>query len=43
MKAIFPKYFDQELAKLLNNNMNMYKRIIDNDQLGEKIKQALFR
>ncbi len=42
VKAIFDKYFNQEMNKLLNNNMNFYKRIVDNEKLKKKVKSALF-
>ena len=42
VKVIFPKYLDRELSKLLNNNMNFYKRIVDNEELRKKIESALF-
>ncbi|NAT10702.1 type I restriction endonuclease subunit R [ANME-1 cluster archaeon AG-394-G06] len=42
VKVIFPKYLDRELSKLLHNNMNFYKRIVDNEDLRKKIESALF-
>ena len=42
VKAIFPKYFNQELNKLLKSNMEFYKRIVDNEKLKETIKRDLF-
>jgi len=42
VKVIFPKYLDRELSKLLNNNMDFYKRIVDNEKLRKKIESALF-
>lgn len=42
VKVIFPKYLDRELSKLLNNNMNFYKRIVDNEKLRKEIESALF-
>ena len=42
VKVIFPKYLDRELSKLLHNNMNFYKRIVDNEELRKKIESALF-
>lgn len=42
VKAIFDKYFNQEMTDLLNSNMNFYKRIVDNDKLKTKLKTALF-
>ena len=42
VKAVFDKYFNQEMNKLLNNNMNFYKRIVDNEKLRNRLKTALF-
>lgn len=42
VKAVFDKFFDDELTGLLDNNMNFYKKIIDNDDLKKKIKASLF-
>ena len=42
VKVVFDKYFEQELNKLLNSNMNFYKKIIDNETLRNRIKAALF-
>ena len=42
VKAVFPKYFNQELNKLLKSNMDFYKRIVDNEKLKERIKKDLF-
>ena len=42
VKAVFDKYFNQELNKLLNNNINFYKRIVDNEKLRKSLKKALF-
>jgi type I restriction enzyme R subunit len=42
VKAVFDKYFNQEINKLLNGNMNFYKRIVDNEKLRKKIESALF-
>jgi len=41
VKAVFPKFFDQEMNKLLNSNIELYKRIVDNEKLREKVKSAL--
>ncbi|VUT27034.1 MAG: hypothetical protein MASP_01842 [Candidatus Methanolliviera sp. GoM_asphalt] len=35
-------YFDQEINKLLNSNMNLYKRIVDNEKLRKRLKTDLF-
>ncbi len=42
VNVIFPKYLDRELSKLLNSNMNSYKKIVDNEELRKKIESALF-
>ena len=42
VKAVFDKYFNQEMTGLLNSNMKFYKRLIDNDKLKKKLKVALF-
>ena len=42
VKAVFDKYFNQEINKLLDNNINFYKRIVDNEKLRKKLKTALF-
>jgi type I restriction enzyme R subunit len=42
VKAVFDKYFNQEMTGLLNSNMEFYKRVVDNEKLREKLKSALF-
>jgi len=42
VKQVFEKYFSEEMTKLLNSNMNFYKRIVDNDKLKRNLKVALF-
>jgi len=42
VKAVFDKYFNKEMTKLLNSNMKFYKRIVDNEKLKTKLKSALF-
>jgi type I restriction enzyme R subunit len=42
VKAVFDKYFNQEMNKLLNNNMNFYKRIVDNEKLRKRLKADIF-
>jgi type I restriction enzyme R subunit len=42
VKAIFDKYFNQEMTRLLNSNMKFYKRLVDNEKLKKKLKTALF-
>ncbi|MBI5000026.1 MAG: type I restriction endonuclease subunit R [Euryarchaeota archaeon] len=40
--AIFDNYFDEEITKLLNGNMNFYKKMVDNDKLRTRVKSNLF-
>ena len=42
VKAVFDKYFNQEMTQLLNSNMKFYKKLVDNDKLKNKLKSALF-
>lgn len=42
VKAVFDKYFNQEMTELLNSNMKFYKRIVDNEKLKKQLKSALF-
>jgi len=42
VKAVFDKYFNEEMTGLLNSNMEFYKRVVDNEKLREKLKAALF-
>lgn len=42
VKAIFDKFFNEEMVDLLENNMNFYKRVVDIDKLREKLKATLF-
>jgi type I restriction enzyme R subunit len=42
VKAVFDKYFNQEMDKILNNNMNFYKRIVDNEKLRKRLKEDIF-
>ena len=42
VKAVFDKYFNQEMTKLLNSNMKFYKRLVDNEKLKTQLKSALF-
>ena len=41
IKVIFDKYFNQEMSKLLNNNMAFYKRVVDNEKIRNRLKGAL--
>jgi len=42
VKSVFDKYFNQEMNKLLNGNINFYKRIVDNEKLKKRLKTNLF-
>lgn len=42
VKAVFDKYFNEEMTGLLKSNMNFYKRVVDNENLRNKLKTALF-
>ncbi len=42
VRAVFDKYFNQEMTELLNSNMKFYKRIVDNEKLKKQLKSALF-
>lgn len=42
VEAVFDKYFNHEMNKLLNNNMNFYKRIVDNEKLRKRLKTDIF-
>ena len=42
VKAVFDKYFNQEMTGLLKSNMKFYKRLVDNEKLKKKLKSALF-
>ena len=42
VKAVFDRYFNQEMTKLLNSNMKFYKKLVDNDKLRLKLKSSLF-
>ena len=42
VKAVFDKYFNQEINRLVNSNMTFYKRIVDNEKLENKLKSLLF-
>ncbi|MCB4791966.1 MAG: DEAD/DEAH box helicase family protein [Elusimicrobia bacterium] len=42
VRAVFDKYFEDEMSKLLNSNMKFYKKLVENDKLREKLKYALF-
>ena len=42
MKAIFEHFFDTEITKLLNGNMNFYKKLVDNDKLRHRVREDVF-
>ena len=42
VKAVFDKYFNQEMTRLLNSNMKFYSKVVDNKKLKDKLKTALF-
>ncbi len=42
VKAVFDKFFWQEMGGLLRSDSQLYKKIVDNDKLREKVKSALF-
>ena len=42
VKAVFDKYFNQEMNKLLNGSINFYKRIVDNEKLRKRLKTDIF-
>jgi type I restriction enzyme R subunit len=42
VKAVFDRYFNQEINNLLNGNMNFYKIIVDNEKLRKRLKVHIF-
>ena len=42
VRAVFDKYFNQEMSGILNSNLDFYKRVVDNEKLRENVKVALF-
>jgi len=42
VKPIFDKFFDQEMSELLKNDLNLYKKIVDNEKLRNQIRTSLF-
>ena len=42
VKAVFDKFFWMEMKDLLKSDSQLYKKIVDNDKLREKVKSALF-
>jgi len=42
VKAVFDKYFWKEIGTLLRNNHGLYKKLIDNKNLSEKLKDLIF-
>jgi len=42
VRVVFDGYFNEEMDKLLNNNMKLYKKVTDNAKFRKKLKSALF-
>ena len=42
VEVVFDEYFENEINKLLNNDMEFYKKIVDNEKLRKSLKTALF-
>jgi len=42
VKVVFDSYFNEEMKTLLNNNIEFYKRIVDNEKLKDQLKSLLF-
>ena len=42
VKAVFDTFFWREMKELLKSDSHLYKKIVDNDKLREKVKSALF-
>jgi len=42
VKAVFDKYFNQEMNKLLKSHINFYKRIVDNEKLKKRLRVDIF-
>ena len=42
VEVVFDKYFENEINKLLNSDMEFYKKIVDNGKLRKSLKTALF-
>lgn len=42
VRAIFDRFMDEEIAKLLSSDMGLYKRIVDNEKLRKRLESALF-
>jgi len=42
VKAVFDTFFWREMKDLLKSDSHLYKKIVDNDKLREKVKSALF-
>jgi type I restriction enzyme R subunit len=42
VRAIFERFVDEEIAKLLSSDMRLYKRIVDNDKIRKRLESALF-
>lgn len=42
VKTVFDKYFWGEMTKLLKSNEQLYKRVVDSEQVKDKLKSSLF-
>ena len=42
VKVVFDSYFNEEMKTLLNNNIEFYRRIVDNEKLKARLKTLLF-
>jgi len=42
VKVVFDSYFNEEMKILLNNNIEFYRRIVDNEKLKTRLKSLLF-
>jgi type I restriction enzyme R subunit len=42
VKAVFDKFFWREMKGLLKSDSHLYKKIVDNEKLRDKVKSALF-
>lgn len=42
VKVVFDSYFNEEMKVLLNNNIEFYRRIVDNEKLKTQLKSLLF-
>jgi type I restriction enzyme R subunit len=42
VRAIFERFLDEEIAKLLSSDMDLYKCIVDNEKLRKRLESELF-